>query len=312
MYLLASALHLPLSPLKVPIIPPHLRLHCGTQPPLSTPLQTPAGNSTLPHHQIGHLQDWPELTDPPWAGGRSKKMGVGGGQKAQRGTPPLGELCYKMQAPGTRQSRTEPFRASITGITSTTSTRDRVCLLIWGGSARQPLLLRWGSVRISRPTACWCMTRCSSSIAGCSANWTWRRRRGGRPEREVSRRRSGRQKRVDSSEWLLVPLTLTHRPVISSRRKIISLLLPGYYYDLDESYDESDEEEVKAHLRRVTEQPPLKLDTSCEVHEHRHTLCKSLQFFVRVIFTCPNVSLQRKWNFCACVVWPHGPIAMRS
>uniref|UniRef100_A0A673AA21 Gse1 coiled-coil protein n=1 Tax=Sphaeramia orbicularis TaxID=375764 RepID=A0A673AA21_9TELE len=38
----------------------------------------------------------------------------------------------------------------------------------------------------------------------------------------------------------------------------------GYYYDMDESYDESDEEEVKAHLRRVTEQPPLKLDTSSE------------------------------------------------
>ncbi|XP_074533862.1 genetic suppressor element 1-like isoform X2 [Halichoeres trimaculatus] len=38
----------------------------------------------------------------------------------------------------------------------------------------------------------------------------------------------------------------------------------GYYYDLDESYDESDEEEVKAHLRRVTEQPPLKLDTSSQ------------------------------------------------
>ncbi|XP_017261512.1 genetic suppressor element 1 isoform X2 [Kryptolebias marmoratus] len=38
----------------------------------------------------------------------------------------------------------------------------------------------------------------------------------------------------------------------------------GYYYDLDESYDESDEEEVKAHLRKVTEQPPLKLDTSSE------------------------------------------------
>lgn len=48
------------------------------------------------------------------------------------------------------------------------------------------------------------------------------------------------------------------------------LLFPGYYYDLDESYDESDEEEVKAHLRRVTEQPPLKLDTSSEVHEHTH------------------------------------------
>ncbi|XP_044049648.1 genetic suppressor element 1-like isoform X2 [Siniperca chuatsi] len=38
----------------------------------------------------------------------------------------------------------------------------------------------------------------------------------------------------------------------------------GFYYDLDESYDESDEEEVKAHLRRVTEQPPLKLDASSE------------------------------------------------
>ncbi|XP_066438757.1 genetic suppressor element 1 isoform X3 [Eleutherodactylus coqui] len=38
----------------------------------------------------------------------------------------------------------------------------------------------------------------------------------------------------------------------------------GYYYDLDDSYDESDEEEVRAHLRRVAEQPPLKLDTSSE------------------------------------------------
>lgn len=47
-------------------------------------------------------------------------------------------------------------------------------------------------------------------------------------------------------------------------------LLTGYYYDLDDSYDESDEEEVKAHLRRVMEQPPLKLDTSSEVCEHRH------------------------------------------
>lgn len=39
----------------------------------------------------------------------------------------------------------------------------------------------------------------------------------------------------------------------------------GYYYDLDDSYDESDEEEVRAHLRRVAEQPPLKLDDSTEV-----------------------------------------------
>ena len=39
----------------------------------------------------------------------------------------------------------------------------------------------------------------------------------------------------------------------------------GYYYELDDSYDESDEEEVRAHLRRVAEQPPLKLDDSTEV-----------------------------------------------
>lgn len=39
----------------------------------------------------------------------------------------------------------------------------------------------------------------------------------------------------------------------------------GYYYELDDSYDESDEEEVRAHLRRVAEQPPLKLDDSAEV-----------------------------------------------
>ncbi|XP_026110594.1 genetic suppressor element 1-like, partial [Carassius auratus] len=38
----------------------------------------------------------------------------------------------------------------------------------------------------------------------------------------------------------------------------------GCYYELDDSYDESDEEEVRAYLRRVTEQPPLKLDDSAE------------------------------------------------
>ncbi|XP_009080096.1 PREDICTED: genetic suppressor element 1-like, partial [Acanthisitta chloris] len=39
---------------------------------------------------------------------------------------------------------------------------------------------------------------------------------------------------------------------------------PRYYYDLDDSCDDSDEEEVRAHLRCVAEQPPLKLDTSSE------------------------------------------------
>lgn len=46
------------------------------------------------------------------------------------------------------------------------------------------------------------------------------------------------------------------------------LSVAGYYYELDDSYDESDEEEVRAHLRRVAEQPPLKLDDSTEV---KHT-----------------------------------------
>lgn len=46
----------------------------------------------------------------------------------------------------------------------------------------------------------------------------------------------------------------------------------GYYYDLDDSYDESDEEEVRAHLRCVAEQPPLKLDTSSEVTSPSSTL----------------------------------------
>lgn len=46
---------------------------------------------------------------------------------------------------------------------------------------------------------------------------------------------------------------------------VTSLFATGYYYELDDSYDESDEEEVRAHLRRVAEQPPLKLDNSTEV-----------------------------------------------
>lgn len=85
---------------------------------------------------------------------------------------------------------------------------------------------------------------------------------------------------------------------------VTSVPAAGYYYELDDSYDESDEEEVKAHLRRVTEQPPLKLDTSSEVHKHDrlHIYTQALKTFVRVILTCPNVSLQRRWIFCVCVV----------
>lgn len=82
--------------------------------------------------------------------------------------------------------------------------------------------------------------------------------------------RGGFWEGVVGRRWLLV---LTHRlrHFFLRIQNYISLafLSLGYYYDLDESYDESDEEDVKAHLRRVTEQPPLKLDTSSEVNKHR-------------------------------------------
>lgn len=62
-------------------------------------------------------------------------------------------------------------------------------------------------------------------------------------------------------------ILITHCWILKRARAIDSCGLPraGYYYELDDSYDESDEEEVRAHLRRVAEQPPLKLDDSTEV-----------------------------------------------
>ncbi|CAG03381.1 unnamed protein product, partial [Tetraodon nigroviridis] len=76
-------------------------------------------------------------------------------------------------------------------------------------------------------------------------------------------------------EQRTAPSVLIYDEVLQQQRRLLSKLdmeekkrkeakEEGYYYDLDESYDESDEEEVKAHLRRVMEQPPLKLDTSSE------------------------------------------------
>nr|XP_058901473.1 genetic suppressor element 1 isoform X3 [Kogia breviceps] len=69
--------------------------------------------------------------------------------------------------------------------------------------------------------------------------------------------------------------TYVYDEFLQQRRRLVSKLdleerrrreaqEKGYYYDLDDSYDESDEEEVRAHLRCVAEQPPLKLDTSSE------------------------------------------------
>lgn len=74
------------------------------------------------------------------------------------------------------------------------------------------------------------------------------------------------------------------------------MCVSGFYYELDDSYDESDEEEVRTHLRKVTEQPPLKLDQSQEVaypvsfHSHfiqsccscLWTYCDSFLVFVEI------------------------------
>lgn len=75
---------------------------------------------------------------------------------------------------------------------------------------------------------------------------------------EEKRKREAREKGIQ---------LITASPLNSNVRASIltSLFATGYYYELDDSYDESDEEEVRAHLRRVAEQPPLKLDDSTEV-----------------------------------------------
>ena len=69
------------------------------------------------------------------------------------------------------------------------------------------------------------------------------------------------------------------------------LFAAGYYYELDDSYDESDEEEVRAHLRRVAEQPPLKLDDSTEV-KHLPTYTFSVPFQMEVHTGTHNKTLQ--------------------
>ncbi|XP_077371777.1 genetic suppressor element 1-like isoform X2 [Festucalex cinctus] len=84
---------------------------------------------------------------------------------------------------------------------------------------------------------------------------------------------AGRQRQRDSA--------LVYDEALQQHRRLLSKLdleeqrrrearEGGYYFDLNESYDESDEEEVKAHLRRVMEQPPLKLNTSSEKVDFLH------------------------------------------
>ncbi|XP_040024643.1 genetic suppressor element 1-like isoform X1 [Gasterosteus aculeatus] len=77
-----------------------------------------------------------------------------------------------------------------------------------------------------------------------------------------------RQGKLPSSVLVYDEVLQQHRQLLSKldleEKKRREAREGGYFYELDESYDESDEEEVKAHLRRVTEQPRLKLDTSSE------------------------------------------------
>ncbi|XP_059362202.1 genetic suppressor element 1-like isoform X1 [Carassius carassius] len=86
---------------------------------------------------------------------------------------------------------------------------------------------------------------------------------------------SGCFKRIQGHSRLATDALLVYDDFLQQNRQAVSKLdleekrrrearEKGYYYELDDSYDESDEEEVRAYLRRVTEQPPLKLDDSAE------------------------------------------------
>lgn len=112
---------------------------------------------------------------------------------------------------------------------------------------------------------------------------------------EEKRKREAREKGIQ---------LMTASPLNSNVRvsTLTSLLATGYYYELDDSYDESDEEEVRAHLRRVAEQPPLKLDDSTEVkYRLTHIFVLSLEWRNR-----QNIALfyllHRKWTSLECSV----------
>ncbi|XP_067905211.1 genetic suppressor element 1 isoform X3 [Heterodontus francisci] len=81
-------------------------------------------------------------------------------------------------------------------------------------------------------------------------------------------RQSHGQPRVPGPMYVYDELLQRHRRLISKldleEKKRKEAKEKGYYYDFDDSYDESDEEEVRAHLRRVAGKPPLKLDDSSE------------------------------------------------
>ncbi|XP_077104287.1 genetic suppressor element 1 isoform X3 [Siphateles boraxobius] len=95
------------------------------------------------------------------------------------------------------------------------------------------------------------------------------------PYGELSLKSSGSFKSLQGHTRLAPDAMLVYDEFLQQHRRAVSKLdleerrrrearEKGYFYELDDSYDESDEEEVRAHLRRVAEQPPLKLDDSTE------------------------------------------------
>lgn len=93
--------------------------------------------------------------------------------------------------------------------------------------------------------------------------------------------------------------------ILGSEPGSVHPFLPaGYYYDLDDSYDESDEEEVRAHLRCVAEQPPLKLDTSSEVTRPCLTLaCSGLAGLLVPTLGLP-LGFQTPQAIASAPLWP--------
>ncbi|XP_008310186.1 genetic suppressor element 1-like isoform X1 [Cynoglossus semilaevis] len=92
--------------------------------------------------------------------------------------------------------------------------------------------------------------------------------RGGQRQEASSPSVTKQRSRASSSMMVYDEVSQQYRRLLSKldleERRKREAREGGYFYDLNESYDESDEEEVKAHLKRVTEQPPLKLDASSE------------------------------------------------
>lgn len=133
-------------------------------------------------------------------------MGAGRGGRAQRGSRLSGDPFCRSLASGAGLSLKDPLTVSTTTtITTTITSSTRVVRCpsplpapapTWGSSTTPaPHLPPWtsrglnGQARSLRTQ--WCTMRSSSSTAGLSASWTWRRAGGERPGKEVRREGTG-------------------------------------------------------------------------------------------------------------------------